>query len=483
MSVIRRNVSRPVDRTTVTTTSTAVPASVAVAISVHRPYLQYLPAAMASVDAQTVQPTERWVIADGCEPPLDLMHTWTPVSGSWRSPGPGRREVIRRTRCEWVAWLDADDAYAPDYLATLGAAAATAGPTVGVVYPDLAYCDAAMGNPSPRHLDNWDWGMLPRRNYIPTPSLWRVEALRECGGWPCGTPVMDDWRAAMNLRRRGWIGQHEPRATVQVRKHGENNSRRVDVRPLTAWAARRFAIVSLLAGREARLSDWADWLGSASLPPLCDLYVLDDSRSANFRDALLYELAQLQDSGRFGAVVYREAGDRIGSPPVRNPIHQPHARVPWLYNAILPDACRCSDLCLLFEDDVVPPADAFATLAAAFVPNGPTHLAAVTGVYPTRRAPAYVSISSRADRWTGIREADILPGLQLCGGVPGGCTLYDSQALLACLPMRWTYDADGTAVGWDGNTARRLAAAGWRVAYHGDVRCEHHCEPDPKPGA
>ena len=144
-----------------------------------------------------------------------------------------------------------------------------------------------------------------------------------------------------------------------------------------------------------------------------------------------------------------------------------------LYNAILPDVCRCSDFCLLLEDDVVPPANAFSLLAGEFCPHDGRHIAAVTGVYPARGSGGYVSVSSSPDRWRSMKESEILEGYNRCGAVPGGCTLYDSAALLECLPMRFTFDPDGTAVGWDGNTARRLASAKWQVGYHGDVRCEH----------
>lgn len=449
---------------------------IAVGVSVHAAYLQYLPEALASVDRQTLAPCERWLLQDGCSYAGPLTG-WRVESGVWQSPGPGRSRAVECTAAEWVCWLDADDALPADYLATMGRAAAAAGPEVAVVYPDLAYCDESLHHPQLRRLPDYCPEELPRSNCVPTPSLWRVQALREIGGWPSGTPVMDDWRAMMALRRLGWTALHVRAAPpVLVRKHAQNNSRRVDVRPVTAWHARRFAIVTLQAGRADLLGMWSEWLLTAELPPLCDLYVLDDSRSEAYREALRRELTRLRDSGRFGTVQCRQAGARVPTPGVRYPIHAAHARVASLYNLALPDALRCSDLALLFEDDVRPRRDSLWLLAQELVPNLDLRLAAVTGVYPCRGAPEHVSVSARSDQWRSLRADQVLPGLNLCGAVPGGFTLYDSQALLACLPMRYTYDPDGQPVGWDGNTARRLAAAGWKVAFHGDVRCEHLCD-------
>jgi hypothetical protein len=452
------------------------PGTAAVAVTVHEAYLKYVADAVRSVEAQTLQPCEKWLICDTCRPPAGLPPDWRVVQGEWHSPGPGRSEVVRRTAAEWITWLDADDAFPPEYVATVVASAKSAAPHVGVVYPDVHWCDRDLQHPSCRNLEEWCNSTLPRRNYIPTPSLWRVEALREAGGWPCGTPVMDDWRSAMNLRRRGWTALHVPQAFVLVRQHGENNSRKVDIRPVTAWHARRFAIVTLQAGRGECLDAWATWLHQANLPPLCDLWVLDDSPAGSqFADDLAYECAQLEDSGRFGFVVRRSARS-VPTPPVRDQRHTGHARVAWLYNAILPDALRCSDFCLLLEDDVAPPPDALYRLAAEFQPNTPRHVAGITALYPPRGGPERVTVSSQSDRWVGMAKSAVKPGFQICGGIPGGCSLYDSDALLSCLPMRFTYDGPGgSAVGWDGNTARRLAAAGWQVAYLGDLWCEHRC--------
>ena len=194
--------------------------SIAVAISVYPAYLKYVMDAIASVEAQTLPPAEKWLLCDRCFPPADMPAGWKRLAGEWHEAAAGRRELTGATACEWCAMLDADDAYLPGFLAHMAAAADAAGPRVGILYPDLANCDINLQHPDLMPMRPWDAGELQRRNFVPTHSLWRTAMLREIGGWRSAWR-MDDALTAQACAAVGWSGQWCPGCAIQVRSHPE----------------------------------------------------------------------------------------------------------------------------------------------------------------------------------------------------------------------------------------------------------------------
>lgn len=443
--------------------------NIAVAISVHGAYLQYLPDAIASVEAQTVKPVEKWLLCDGCASP-ELPAGWKVLTGNHGTPGPIRTEAIRQTGADWIAWLDADDAYPPDYLARLSAA--NPGHHVGVMYPDLSWTDAAFKEISLMEMREFDRDTLRSGNFIPTPSCWRVQMLRDLGGWGAN-PCLDDWRMALAGTRQGWNGLHISGAPLLIRRHGDNRSADLNRMRAAKWNAREFAIVTLHSGLTALLPQWLDWLTHAEIPPQCSLWVGDNSGDDKYGKLLRAGLARDDVAARFKSIHYHRVPSGIDCAPG---INAPHSRVPGLYNQFLADACRASDLLLMLEDDMLPPLDGLPTLAAAFLHGN--NAGAVAGVYLSRGGGS-VALSRDAFHWRGsMRPSDIRPGINEIGQVPGGFTLFDSRALLATLPFRWCREAGGSSdgwVGWDGNACRMMHEAGWKLYYHGGVLCEHHC--------
>lgn len=444
--------------------------TIAVGISVHAPYLKWVGEAIASVEAQTRPADEKYLLCDGCAPPDSLPPGWRVIVGTWGNPGPGRNEAILATECEWVCWLDADDAYAPEYLETMAGAAKSAGRNIAVLYPDLTYCDESMVPTQDRSMHPWSQADIRRFNFVPTPSCWLVEALRFCGGWASDVQCMDDWATIARCSASAWSGTHVPAARTMVRKHtNSKGSRPAQARADTSWMARRYAIVTLLAGRVDIFDQWAGWINNADLPPNVSLWVMDDSRNDAFSMRVRCTLAEM----KMASVHYLRSA--VNDPPVSD-VHKPHARVAALYNDILPDACACSDLLLMLEDDVLPPLDGLRRLNEAFLPLPRNAVGVCTGVYPSRCGGGKtLALSSDAKHWrANVTAKDIKPGVNEIGMTPGGFTLFDSQALRQCLPMRFFIEPSGRAIGWDGNTSRAMHDGGWRVTYHGDVLCEHH---------
>lgn len=443
--------------------------SCAVAVSVHAEYLKFLPEALDSVDRQTVKPGEKWLICDGCDytPPAG----WKIVHTSAGAPGPGRTEVIGRTGAEWVAWLDADDVFLPDHMAEMGTACEQAADTVGFVYPDLFTCSPDLRPVRLKPMKPWDFGKLRDGNFVPTPSFWRVQALRDLGGWP-GHRMLDDWDAALELSRLGWTGVWRPGTPVQVRVHGKQVTHRRELLANGVWQARRLAIVTLQSGITELLGQWLEWLDTADLPPRTLLFVGDNSPDPEYSKMLRQDVAEV--AHRFQGVTYRKILAGIDCAPGK---HAPHSRVPGLYNQFLAEACNVADLVLLLEDDMDPPRDGVRRLADCMMPCDPRRIGAVAGVYLSRGGAGNLALSVDPSRWRGAMMArDLKPGLNPIGQVPGGFTLFDSRALAATLPFRWTWEPGGSSdgwVGWDGNCCRKLNKLGWTLWYHGDVRCAH----------
>jgi hypothetical protein len=431
--------------------------------------LAYLPDAIASIEAQTMAPREKWLLCDSCEAPA-LPAGWRIVRGDWHYVSGGRNEALQQTTADWITWLDADDAFAPDHLARVQVEIDSAGPAVGVLYPDLDYYTADWSaRRGELRFPAWDRFALLSGNFVPTPSTWRVQMLRDLGGWPAGPWQLDDWAMAMRGARASWTGRHVIGTPVRVRLHHGSMTRTGDTRPERWWQTRRLTVVTLFSGISELLPRWVEWVRGADLPPGTTVVAGDNSNDPAFSLQLRNALAGMASVDTLYIRV-------PGGMDMERGVSGPHSRVPGLYNAIIPQACDLGDLVLMLEDDVLPPLDAVRTLAGCFVTSDPSgRIGGVAGLYEGRGARGVLAVSRDPYNWRGgVTAADIKPGLQPIGQIPGGCSLFDSRALRSCLPFRWTVDPNGERVGWDGNACRHLQQTGWRLCYHGGVRCEHH---------
>lgn len=96
--------------------------------------------------------------------------------------------VFHMARAPWIAYLDDDDEYDPDFLRTMFAAVA-ARPEMPVFYCRCRYVDKTtgkriFGNPFQGWLHRWNREKLMRYNYINTANVVHSKALIEkTGGW------------------------------------------------------------------------------------------------------------------------------------------------------------------------------------------------------------------------------------------------------------------------------------------------------------
>jgi len=126
--------------------------------------------AIASVDAQTVQPATILVRVDDPGDGFGFAHLANQ-----------RNALLRAVETEWVATLDDDDLLDPDYLATMGAQ------LDGV---DVAY-GQCRGREHTRS-STFDPDLLARENYICGVAVVRTSMALRVGGWP-EDGTAEDW--------------------------------------------------------------------------------------------------------------------------------------------------------------------------------------------------------------------------------------------------------------------------------------------------
>jgi len=202
-------------------------------------YARYLPAAIESVLAQTHAEFELLVVDDGSTDETRgvvahyrdarVRYVWQENAGL----SAARNTGIREAHFEYVAFLDADDFWAPQFLERVLQRFAELGPEFALIATDANRVDVE-GRPLPankhaRAGDAW-FGELRARDFclrnrpLSSSVVIRRAAFAECGGFD---PVLkssedrDMW-IRITERHRAWFVA-EPLASI--RRHGSNMSR------------------------------------------------------------------------------------------------------------------------------------------------------------------------------------------------------------------------------------------------------------------
>lgn len=456
----------------VTQRACAAPAEIAVVVTVHKPYLRYLRECLDSIERQWERAegpqglAERVVVLDGCTPPRWLRRHphWRLVAGQWGQSSLARNAGLWATRAPWIVWFDADNTMPPTYLAAMTTALEQAAPEVGIVYPDLQWCDEGMAPTHLRRMPEFDYWDLRQGNCVDTSAAWRREAVEEAGGWPV-VPVLDDYALALRVTAAGWEAQHLHGPAVLWRRHeGQRSETRwADPRKgLEAmWRTRTLAVVTLLAGRRNLLDAWLAWLRTADLPPQTTVYAVDNSGDPQFGADVRARFEGLPMPARYRVDSTRLDGVATGL--------ERHRHVSALYNRALADVGE--DLVLTLEDDVLPPADAVRMLHKHYDLDSAVGAAGATYASPT---DARVACAARdMHLWRHSPELHEVAEPEEVGFVGAGCTLYANGALRRVLPRTATI-IKGGILGWDALVSAAIRAEGFRVLLDGRVRCEHH---------
>jgi glycosyltransferase involved in cell wall biosynthesis len=177
-----------------------------------KPPAPYLEEALASARAQDPPPEREAIVRDD----------------AGRGPAAARQEGLASLAdCDWVALLDADDAWEPGKLAAQRHALER--------HPDAVVCFGsatavgADGRPTGERLPGLPAGLLTadelapalyESNPIPTSSaLVRRDALVDAGGFAGPAPLASDWDLWLRLAARGGAFLCQPEARVRYRRH------------------------------------------------------------------------------------------------------------------------------------------------------------------------------------------------------------------------------------------------------------------------
>lgn len=447
---------------------------IAVIITCHRPYLRWLPEALAAIERQAPPFVERVVVFDGCEPPNSPPDGWRYVAGDWGNPTEGRNAGTAATGAPWLIFWDADNVMPEGYAAAAARAIESTGSDVAILYPDIQLCDEHLVPQRLSKMPQWDYWGLRAENYIDTASAWRREALEIVGGWTNrNRDSFDDYALALDVTAAGWKAARLEGPPILMRMH-DNSRGQTSWRNGTSlrnlWQSRSMAIVTLLAGRDDVFERWHMFLLQAELPPRAALYVVDNSSRSEFTRHALAVCEEIATTRRLVHLDYALAGGpyrpRSGEPYSAEGRHLHVAR---LYATVLPRVRE--DLVLTLEDDVEPPRDALPRLGIEVGFPSLGKIGAIAAAYPMPQNPTTACAGEGDDRWGPSIPLVKLPPEPLdIGFVGGGCTIWANWALQE-LPVNFWWQQ---GLGWDAALCLQMRRRGYRVRLHGGVRCEHH---------
>ncbi|HEV7484677.1 MAG TPA: PIG-L family deacetylase [Thermoanaerobaculia bacterium] len=171
--------------------------------------------AVASIRA-TGYPVEIVVVNDGgSHPNVDGVTLVEHETSRGRSEA--ANVGVKAAKNQYVAFLDDDDLYYPEHLATIANAARGSNATAWYSDAVSAFIDGAGRKPMRIYGRDFDRELLQVDNYIPLPTLlFRRTDFLDLGGFDAAFDLFEDWDFLIRLAQRGEF-LHLPRITCEIR--------------------------------------------------------------------------------------------------------------------------------------------------------------------------------------------------------------------------------------------------------------------------
>ena len=201
-------------------------------------YSAFLGEALASLDAQTVRPSQVVIVDDAS------TDRSAEIAGAWVADRPWARLVVRPERLgfvananrglleefatDWAFILSADDWIEPEFVGAHLEAIETADDRTALVYCTGRYRMTEPGAPV-AHLDGslladrpWTPGAIQAGNYVHGSAAVRLRDFRRFGGFAAYSSH-EDWMLWRAMDSAGLRGVHIPAVLLNYRHHGRGH--------------------------------------------------------------------------------------------------------------------------------------------------------------------------------------------------------------------------------------------------------------------
>ncbi|MCA1658161.1 MAG: glycosyltransferase, partial [Verrucomicrobiaceae bacterium] len=223
---------------------------ISIVLPVYNPELEFLRAAVASIQNQIYERWELCIADDASTDPRvrpfleELARDDARVRLTFRSENGHisacSNSALELATGEWCALLDQDDVYSENALA-LVALEIERHPDAGLIYSDEDKIDEAGARSNPFFKTDWNPELFLGQNYINHLGVYRVNLLRKIGGFREGFEGSQDYDLALRCIELLQPHQvrHIPRILYHWRMVGGSLAAIPDAKPYAKEAARR----------------------------------------------------------------------------------------------------------------------------------------------------------------------------------------------------------------------------------------------------